>query len=117
MKSVESKLPPLLREIADHVGVDNAVKLSKELGGQRFRVPLTGTIDKDHPLACAVGMDVARKIARAFRGVRIEVPVFGRKLARNDEIRRAHANGESISDLAIRFCVTERWIRGILKQK
>ena len=117
MKSVESKLPPLLREIADCVGVDNAMKLSKELGGQRFRIPRAGTINKDHPFVRAVGIGVAGKIAHAFRGMRIEVPMFGRKLARNDEIRRAHADGESTSALAIRFCMAVRHVRRVLKQK
>ena len=112
-----TKLPASLREIAEHIGTEAAVKLSEELGGQHFSTPADGNISEGHPIAKAIGVDRANKLARTFRANRIEIPIFARKLKRNAEIRRAHANGESISALVVRFCMAERQLRRILKQK
>ena len=110
-------LPPLLQEIADCVGVDNAVELSKKLGGRRIRIPSKRTMRDNHLIAKAIGIESALKIACMFSGIRIEIPVFGRKLERDDEIREAYAAGESITSLANRHCMTERWVRGIVKRR
>ena len=109
-------LPSSLREIADSVGVENALKLSKTLGGRRFRIPLHSTVDDNHPIVKAIGIEPASRMIRDFRGIRIEIPVFGRKLERDDEIRQAHADGESIPSLADRYRITERWVRDILRR-
>lgn len=112
-----AELPPLLKEIADLVGVDNAVELSKKLGGRRIRIPSRHTMSDNHLIAQVIGIKPALKIASMFVGTRIEIPVFGRKLERDNAIRQAYADGESVSGIANRFCVSGRNVRRILKQK
>ena len=111
-----AELPQSLKEIADSVGVEAAIKLSQKLGGRRFRIPLRSTVDDNHPIAQAIGTKPAARMMQDFRGIRVEIPVFGRKCERDDAIRQAHAQGESIPSLADRYCITERWVRDIIKR-
>lgn len=110
-------LPQSLQEIADVVGVDDALKLSEKLGGLRFTIPTSTTLGKDHPITKAIGAASANKLVSAFCSTRIEISIYARKLARNAEIRKAHAGGESVSAIAIRLHKSERQIRRILKQE
>jgi len=65
-------LPDELRQIAEEIGVDAALKLVSARGGVCLYVPMVMT--PDHPIARLIGMEAARKLSKRYQGERIEIP-------------------------------------------
>ncbi len=107
-------LPPLLHEIAAHIGLDAAIRLSAACGGQRYWISSSGKIPPGHPWCSAVGYNKANRIGWAFRGETITIPLYGRRHARDEAVRRAYRNGKSIAELIDEFGLSGVTIRHIL---
>jgi hypothetical protein len=108
-----AKLPPLLQEIADVVGLAAAMKLAEIKGGQRVFVP--DAVDADHWLAQLIGTDKATALAFYFThdgGVHLDIPKgeLLRRAQRNDLIAKLIADGRSANDIAAAVDLTRRHI-------
>lgn len=110
----ESLLPGILQEIAELIGLPEALKLADHYGGVRLYVPLT--IPEGHVLAELVGMEAARKLSDRFGGMEhFDIPKARSVTValRNRKIREAWP-GLSQRQLALKYGLTERQVRVIL---
>lgn len=69
----------MLDEIAAVIGVDAAVSLAKEFGGQRLYVPRT--FAEGGRVVRAIGAERARLLAEHYYGYQFELPIRMRRLA------------------------------------
>ena len=76
--------PELLREVAERVSPEAALKLVTVLGGQRIQIPTTARNSK---LIDLVGQNVATVLIDLYGGTSISVPNFHSRIA---EERRRH---------------------------
>ncbi|GAB4389023.1 MAG: hypothetical protein Kow0025_11850 [Thermodesulfovibrionales bacterium] len=66
-------------------------------------------------IAEVAGLEAAVRIARAFRGTCIYVPDITRR-QRDEEIRSLYDRGKRVREIALRYRLTERTVRNILKK-
>ena len=101
-------------ELLELIGPEALRELSAARGGRRLYVPRS--VRSGHWLAGALGPEVAERLAFQYGGCRIDIPELGvRRADRNEEIRRCHAAGASMADVAGRFGLSERQVRRILR--
>jgi hypothetical protein len=106
-------LPKSLQEIADVIGLAEAILLASRLGGARFTVP--GRAAHDHPLTLAIGQESATILCDYYRGDSLVIPNKSKFIGRrNDVIRDRFAQGAKVMDLALSFGLTERTVYRIL---
>ena len=107
-------LPPLLRTIAEIIGLPATLTLVRAYGGTRLYVP--NRFDPDHPIVKLIGHELAARFFTAYRGEQIDVPKgeVAVKAARDRRIRAARADGQTHARLAIRYGLSERQIRNIV---
>ena len=110
-------LPPALAELATALGPDGLWRLLSHYGGIRIYLPRTLTAA--HPLACDLGLETASALCQHLGPSRsVDVPT-GRDLGRqvrDQQIRAAHAQGDSIRTLARRFRLSERRVWRVLSR-
>jgi len=110
-------LSPLLRQLADAVGVEGVLKLSRAFGGQRLYVPANP--GPEHRLSKLLGQERAIALAREFGGLRTENPVpraflfFRRQIYRR--ILQDLDRGETQQAVARRFGYTRQFV-SLLRQ-
>ncbi len=109
---------PVIQELVDLLGEDDAKRIFAELKGQSVFVP--AEIAGGHPLAETLGLDLATRLAKAVPGCRLEFPVsmIDRKKAmeaRNRVICRQYENGTPVNDIAFLHEMTARNVRLIVK--
>ncbi len=109
---------PVIQELVDLLGEDDARRIFAELKGQSVCVP--AKIADGHPLAEILGMDLATRLVKAVPGCRLEIPVsmIDRKKAmeaRNRIICRQYENGTPVNDIAFLHEMTARNVRLIVK--
>jgi len=80
---MRERWPRLMREIAEELGDDAALKLVARYGGQVITVPLHANGSK---IAQEVGLEIAKALVALRGGDKLSVPNFGLKLA--EERRR-----------------------------
>lgn len=101
-------------ELAELLGEQGLAALCAARGGRRVYVPRS--VCAGHWLAELLGPEAADALAWRYGGCRIEIPELGaRRANRNEEIRRCHAAGASMADVADRFGLSERQVRRILR--
>lgn len=111
-------LSPLLRQLADAVGVEGVLKLSRAFGGQRIYVPTNP--GPEHRLSKLLGHDRAIALAREFGGIRTDNPVpraflfFRRQVYRR--MLEDLAQGETQQTVASRFGVTRQFVSLLQRQ-
>jgi hypothetical protein len=111
-------LSPLLRQLADAVGVEGVLKLSRAFGGQRLYVPANP--GPEHRLSKLLGHDRAIALAREFGGIRTENPMpraflfFRRQVYRR--MLEDLAQGETQQTVASRFGVTRQFVSLLQRQ-
>jgi hypothetical protein len=105
-------LPRDLRDIADLIGVVPTMQLVRRYGGTRLYFPINLT--KDHPLSKLIGYGEMLRLVQ-YAGDSIEIPraTIAIQAARDKQIRAESLAGESQAALAVRYNLTERWIRSI----
>ncbi len=107
------RLPPGLRDIADVIGLDAALKLAQAKGGQRIAVP--GRICDGHWLIEVMGREKAEELSRYLTdGNRIHLDVpFGPTHSgarRNALTYQMLDNGASANEVAAATGVTRRTV-------
>lgn len=114
----QTDLSPLLRQLADTVGVEGVLKLSRAFGGKRLYVPANP--GPEHRLSKLLGHDRAIALAREFGSLRTENPVpraflfFRRQVYRR--MLEDLAQGETQLAVARRFGVTQQFV-SLLQQR
>lgn len=105
-----------IAEIAETLGMQTAVRLSRVYGGRTLRVPIE--VDQLHPLSVALGFEAAQRFVREYRGVCLDVPAEQSALLvlRNQAIVAAHRGGASIHGLAAANQLSRKMIRNILRK-
>lgn len=109
-------LPKSLRDVAELIGPQAALKLVEHFGGATA-VYVPYQIESDHQLAVALGLPAARKLAAYYGGDNLRnIPrcALGLRRIRNAEIRRCHRAGRPASKLALEFGLTERQVWTII---
>lgn len=112
--SIEPRyLPPILREIAELIGLPATLALVRHAGGTRLYVPVK--YDPDHPLAKVLGHAATVQLIEMHRGEAIDLPKgeIAIKAARDQQIR-ADRHVYTHAQQAIRWGLTDRQIRSIL---
>lgn len=108
-------LPGVLREIADVVGVEAAVRIAELCGGARLFIPTQ--VKPDWWLARAIGEDKAKAIARHFtsgdHSQNIEIPLgeTGAAATRRRALCAMIAEGVPNEEIARRLRITTRSVR------
>jgi len=109
-------LPPALREIADAVGLEAALRLIECWGGVRIYLPGPDRLTDDHILARGLGRPAAEQLCRHFGAGAYTVPrgLEALRAARDRAMRAEHADGRSARDLALAYRLSERRVWEIL---
>lgn len=108
-------LPDELRQIAEEIGVDAALKLVGAWGGVCLYIPKV--MAPDHALARLIGMAAAGKLSKLYQGERIEIPrAVGWRRALRDVLIYQQSKTQSQSQLAISHGLTVRSIRSALSR-
>lgn len=107
-------LPPLLREVAEVIGVSATLRLVAWRGGLELWVP--ARVDAAHPLAQQLGIDAARRLCERYALEKLWIPMAARAIraARNAEIIRRYRDGERVVDLATEYRTSDRHILRIV---
>lgn len=108
----------MMRDLAREIGIAATLALAELYGGRRIHIPMAPGGEIYAALAGAMGEKAAGKFCRAHAGVNVDIPKCdgARRAARDAEISRAGAAGDSYSALARRFDLTERRIGDILRR-
>lgn len=106
----QSILPMIVQELADLIGLNNALKLVDHYKGVRMWVPVE--FRDDHVLCKIVGHAATVKLVQNFPGMMLEIPSCHEALltVRNATIIRSD---KSTRQLAIEYDLSERQIRYI----
>jgi hypothetical protein len=70
-EAILRQLPPLLREVADLVGVDSALMIASTYGGRTLRVPINAGPKTDIALRC--GLPAAKALVQLRGGDKIYI--------------------------------------------
>lgn len=101
-----SGLPGVLAGIEKHAGIEVALNLALERGGEMMHVPRPDHLHADHPLVRAVGFDGARAIAELHTGECLYVPMARRALA-----KAMSKAGRSPAEIAARLHISSHTAR------
>jgi hypothetical protein len=105
-------LPAVLRQIAELIGIDAAVKIARAFGGTSLTIPQT--MGPDHKLAQLIGLADASTIAAHFGGSgRFECPSAKSVLCRADA-RRLRRAGKSTMEIAAALGISQRHVTSLV---
>ncbi len=119
----EAELPETAQEIVRLIGLPRAIDLFKALGGISFPAPhgrhnnRFGEL-RFEMLAGCVGVDAANVLCREFGGTVFYIPKCQQALQsiRDRRIVRESDNGTSVEELALRYRLSDRRVKDILKK-
>lgn len=111
-------LSPMLRELAEAIGIQDTLTFMRAFSGRWIGVPITFSGKPDHPLIERLGEDLANRILEFYSGQCVQVPC-GKNLKIAIAKRRVcqdwQAGELSYSDIAQRHGVHVRtvydWVR------
>jgi hypothetical protein len=105
----------VVKEIADLVGLHNALELVTHWGGRELSVPKK--MHRMHPIALTLGLEPACKLAENMGGQRLRLPLERNALLeiRNEMIVKEAREGTSITKLGNRYGLTRSAITKILR--
>lgn len=106
-------LPTYVRQLADLIGRENAMKLVHEFGRWLY-VPRV--IKPDHRIAKVVGIENAHKMSEEFSCIIIELGICKslQQRLRNERIREMHSEGMRIKTISIAMNLSQRQIANII---
>lgn len=118
MTRLEPLLARTMQPIVDAVGFDAAIAFVSRFGGTRVWLRDAPLPSERCPVVRTVGEAAAVALVRAIGAGTLEVPRCMTWLLarRNEEIVARYDGGESQSELALRFNVTARQVRNILRE-
>lgn len=119
----DDDLPETARDIVRLIGLPRAVDLFRTLGGISFPAPQGannnrfGALRFDMIAEC-VGVDAAKVLCREFGGTVFYIPKCQQALQniRDRRIVQEFDHGTSVEELALRYRLTDRRVKGILKK-
>lgn len=113
-----SDLPQSLQDIAEVIGLEKAIIISRLYGGKRLFVPI-GHFPDSHPLRDLVGDQALKLLCQYFGGCLLEIckPDKAILADRDRDLISDRDAGETIPNLATKYGLTERWVRAILHRK
>lgn len=116
MKPASLPLPSVVTELIEIVGHDRAMRLVGEFGGWRLYVPTE--LRDDDTLIPLLGLEAAQDLVARFGGDTLWLPrcVEASREARNAEILRRVAAGESTPAVARAYSLTARHVARIVKK-
>jgi len=94
------------------IGRENLTRLQQEIGPRDLYVPISP--DPEHRVAKVLGMAAMRVLCEEFGGTKIWIGNGYATAARNEEIFRAAKNGDSVETIALRWEITQRYVRVIV---
>ena len=108
-------LPAGIRAFVDVLGVEKAIGVLTEQGGQVFYIPKHPTPNCE--FVKVFGMDMCMALSR-YAEQQYQVPMLNKVLAqvRNQTIVDEVAKGTTIQELVKRFKITRQWINKILHE-
>lgn len=119
----EVEMPETAREIVRLIGLPRAIDLFRALGGVSFPAPQGENNNRlgamrFEMLAECVGVDAAKVLCQEFGGTVFYIPKCQQALQniRDRRILREFDKGASIEELALKYRITDRRIKGILKK-
>lgn len=106
--------PNLLREVAEVVGPEAALRLAYECGGiEGVYVPTE--FNPEHPWCRAMGPEQFARLARVFGGQRVNLPRGSYVRLAKRRIYELHDEGLSKREIALTLHVTVRHVRRVLE--
>ena len=110
-------LPPLVRDIADVIGLQATLVLCDAWGGIRWSVPTTHRADST--LSRLIGADCAEAFIRVFGGEKLDLPRCTRALiaAEHAALYADRDRGMTAPALALKYRCTERWVWELLARR
>lgn len=108
-------LPPIARELVEILGYRTAMALCRSAGGSAVFVPRRA--DSDCRLVELIGKGNVAKLIHRFGGKEIKLPNLAamERADRDAMIRELHAQGVPQVKLALRFGLTPRQVRNIIR--
>lgn len=112
-----SDLPYSLQDLAEIIGLEKTIIISRLYGGKRLFVP-AGKFPDDHPLRDLIGDQALVLLCQHFGGQLMEICKVDSILIadRNEALITDRSAGMTIPNLARKYGLTERWVRHILSQ-
>ncbi|MBF0437955.1 MAG: transcriptional regulator [Magnetococcales bacterium] len=110
-------LPRGLQELAEVIGLSNAITLSMSYGGTNLQIP-TRFRSATHPITNLLGDEAAKQLIHHYKREIIYIPKASSALrsARNRQIcKECDAGGQTVVSLARKHCLSERQVQTILK--
>jgi hypothetical protein len=107
-------LSPGLQEIAEHIGLEGALKLAQNYGGTRLWVPCDG-FSLLHPIAAKLDIDELGQLNYYYRNSLVYIPrgcsFFKRQ--RDQQVVEAKAK-MTVAEVAIQYGIVERRVYQII---
>lgn len=114
-----TELPEAMQRLAAKSSYLTAIRLMRELGGEKIYIPAPYTITAKHPVAQAIGLASAIELAHLYPTQSILIPSgsMAAKSARNREIFRLHRNGTGVKQLSEGFGLCQRSVIRIIQNE
>lgn len=109
--------PVNLLEIIEVIGEAAALKLVERFGGTTPRLPALRNVNAEHPLAQCIGLAPLTELVKITGGGRwlyVAKCARGLREARNREIVKLYSDGVPVTELALRYHLSDRQIWNIL---
>lgn len=108
------QLPESLKNMVALTDIETTLLLVRQFGGTNFHIPPLRMMHPNHALALLIGLDHAMRICRYYSGDSIYLPRASHYLqAIRDEQIRADAAQMTNAALALKYGMSERWVRQI----
>ncbi len=106
-----------IRQIAEVIGDEAAVKLARDFGGTRVRIVAEPC--ESHLLTLSIGLEDALAIGARFAGEDLVIPMYKSRARRRfdlDLIRKLRARHRTITAIARQVGCTERHVYNVLSE-
>lgn len=118
MDNLIGQLPESLQKIVELTDLATAMTLVEQFGGTTFHIPPLRMLHPAHDLSRLIGLDHAMMLCRYYSGDSIYLPRASHYLQSiRDEKIRADAVLMTSAQLALKYKMSERWVRKIKKSQ
>jgi hypothetical protein len=108
----------VLKDLADAIGLADAIEVCRRWGGRDLNVPLK--VAAGDPLALTLGLDSARKLVKEFGGVRLQLPIERNALLdlrkRAIMLDYAGGKGDSQAQIGIEYGLTRQGVGAVIEK-